>query len=130
MYTELPQKDIIKAIKFAIDRCKKHTRRSHVTLEKKKRGGIRLGKSAETKSTHVTLSFKTILKYVNLILKTHSSPLVVKSYTKRQGYPWDHLAAQTTQYVHACIMNINSMNHLKSLTYTTLTLQQIYETVL
>ena len=61
MYTELPHEEILKSIKFMLRRCQQKTRRKHVTLERKKRGEIHLGKTnAVTSTTHVTLSFDKI----------------------------------------------------------------------
>lgn len=60
MYTELPHEDILKASQFILKRCKQKTRRSHVTIEKRKQGDTNIGKSVITKSTHVCFSFNEI----------------------------------------------------------------------
>ena len=61
MYTELPHDEILKSIKFMLDRAKMKTRRKFVTIERRKKGDINLGKtSAVTSSTHTVLSFDEI----------------------------------------------------------------------
>ena len=59
MYTELPHDEILKSIKFMLNKAKKTTRRKFITIEKRKRGEIHLGKtSAVTSDTHTALFFR------------------------------------------------------------------------
>ena len=60
MYTELPHEDILKAVRFILNRCQEKTRRKHVTIEKSKQGDAFIGKSAITKTTHACFSFDEI----------------------------------------------------------------------
>ena len=70
MYTELPHDEIIKAVEFMINRTKAKTRRKHVTIERKKRGEINLGKtSAVTSESHTVLSFEKILEICKFDIK-------------------------------------------------------------
>ena len=107
MYTELPHEEILKSIKFMLRRCQQKTRRKHVTLERKKRGEIHLGKTnAVTSTTHVTLSFDKIYDICKYdILKTHILNLLEHCYTRPEEFPWGHLDHQATQYVYAHTMS-------------------------
>ena len=60
MYTELPHKEILKAVRFFLTECSKKTRRKHVTIGIYKDGGIHLGRSKNT--DQVCLSFEEIYK--------------------------------------------------------------------
>ena len=60
MYTELPHEDILKAVRFILEKCKSKTRRSNVTIEKCKQGDAIMGKSVITRTTHICFSFKEI----------------------------------------------------------------------